>query len=251
MDRSSFYASLRARNSGAFGTSLSQKQVNGCEAILDAAERRGIPLRQLAYILATVYHETAHTMQPIAEYGKGKGRKYGVPAGPYGHVYYGRGLVQLTWLANYERASKELAINLVKYPDDAMQLDVATEILITGMLKGWFTGKKLPDYISGEKVDYTNARRIVNGTDKAALIAGYAKAFETALNTAGYYGALVPNAFTGTQTISRPAEPVPALVVAPEPAKPPTHPVAAPEAPVGLLASLVSILASLFGRKAS
>ncbi len=37
-------------------------------------------------------------MQPIEEYGRGKGRKYGAPAGPYGKIYFGRGYVQLTWL---------------------------------------------------------------------------------------------------------------------------------------------------------
>jgi putative chitinase len=41
--------------------------VNGCNAVLAAME--GCPLSWTAYALATAYHETASTMQPIKEYG--------------------------------------------------------------------------------------------------------------------------------------------------------------------------------------
>lgn len=184
MDRTAFYAALRRRSSGVFGTSLSQGQVNGCETLLDEAEKDGTPLRFLAYILATAYHETACTMQPVREIGKGKGRPYGKPVN--GKVYYGRGYVQLTWLENYQRAAKELAVDLVRYPDDALEPDIAAAILFRGMSEGWFTGKKLSDYINLDKTDYFNARRIVNGTDRAEKIAGYAKAFEAALREAAY-----------------------------------------------------------------
>jgi hypothetical protein len=70
MKRSAFYAALRSRTSGAFGTSLSAQQVAGMEAILAEAEHRSTPLGHLAYILGTTYHETAATMQPIHEQGK-------------------------------------------------------------------------------------------------------------------------------------------------------------------------------------
>lgn len=186
MNRTAFYAALRQRSSTVFGTSLSQGQVNGCETLLSEGEGRGSRLPCLAYVLATAYHETAHTMQPVEEYGKGRGRKYGVPAGPYGKVYYGRGYVQLTWLENYQKAGEKLAINLVKYPEQALKPDIAAEILFAGMEEGWFTGKKLDDYLTVVATDYVGARRIVNGTDKASLIAGYARDFETALKAAGY-----------------------------------------------------------------
>lgn len=191
MDRTAFYAALRSRASTAFGTSLSQKQVDGCETLLHEGESRGSRLPCLAYVLATAYHETAHTMQPIEEYGKGRGRKYGVPAGPYGKVYYGRGYVQLTWLENYQKAGDKLAVNLVKYPEQALKPDIAAEILFTGMEEGWFAGDKagrhtLDRYINVLATDYVGARRIVNGTDKASLIAGYARDFEAALKAAGY-----------------------------------------------------------------
>jgi hypothetical protein len=191
MDRSRFYAALRSRDSGVFGTSLSQKQVNGIDAILNEADKRGTRLPCLAYILATAYHETAHTMQPIEEYGKGKGRKYGAPAGPYGKVYYGRGFVQLTWLENYQKAGEKLSINLVKFPERALELGIATQILFSGMEQGWFAGDSvgrhtLDRYFTAMKTDYAGARRIINGADKANQIGGYALSFEKALTAAGY-----------------------------------------------------------------
>ena len=191
MDRTAFYAALRQRTSGVFGTSLSQGQVDGCEVILNEAERRGTRLPCLAYVLATAYHETAHTMQPIEEYGRGKGRKYGAPAGPYGKVYFGRGYVQLTWLENYQKAGEKLGVNLVKFPEQALKPSVAAEIMFTGMEQGWFAGDKigrhmLDRHLNIAATDYVGARRIINGTDKASLIAGYARAFESALKAAGY-----------------------------------------------------------------
>lgn len=197
MDRTAFYAALRRRSSGVFGTSLSQGQVDGCTAILNEAETEGTPLRFLAYMLATSYHETAATMKPITEYGSRSyfdkydagtkiGRTLGNDQKGDGYKYRGRGFVQLTGRTNYARAAKELAIDLVRYPDDALEPDIAAAILFRGMQEGWFTGRKLSDYINLDKTDYFNARRIVNGTDRAEKIAGYAKAFETALREAAY-----------------------------------------------------------------
>lgn len=182
MDKAIFFSALRKRDSGIFGTSLSQKQVEGIEADLNEAEKRKTPLVWLAYMLATDYHETAGTMQPIAEYGKGKGRKYGVK-GKYGQVPYGRGKVQLTWDFNYEKADKKLGLNgaLLRNFDLALQMPIAVKIMFDGMEHGWFTGKSLGDY-----QDYVPMRRIINGTDKANQIAKYARTFETALRGAGY-----------------------------------------------------------------
>ena len=182
MNRSAFYASLRKRGSGVFGTSLSQTQVEGIEAVLDEAEKRKTPLKWLAYMLATDYHETARTMQPIEEYGRGKGKKYGRP-GKYGQSQHGRGLVQLTWDFNYEKADAKLGLKgaLLQNFNLALRMDFAVRIMFDGMEEGWFTKKKLSDYS-----DYLPMRRIINGTDKADTIAKYAVAFETALRGAGY-----------------------------------------------------------------
>ena len=46
------------------GGRLSQGQVSGTEAIPVEAPRRNLPDEQLAYILATVFHETGGKMQP-------------------------------------------------------------------------------------------------------------------------------------------------------------------------------------------
>lgn len=184
MDRAKFFASVR---SPLFAGKMSEKQVQGVDAILDEAERRGTPLAHLAYMLATAMHETARTMQPIAEYGKGAGRKYGVK-GKYGQVPYGRGYVQLTWDSNYERADRELGLKgaLLRDFNLAMRQDIAAKIMFVGMTEGWFTGKKLADYLAGDKADYVGARRIINGTDKAKTIASHAAVFEKALKAASY-----------------------------------------------------------------
>jgi hypothetical protein len=219
MDRAKFFAAVRAP---LFAGKLAGTQVSGTDAILDEAERRGTPLAHLAYMLATAYHETAHTMQPIAEYGRGKGRKYGV-SGKHGQAPYGRGYVQLTWDVNYERADKELGLKgaLLRNFDLAMRPDIAAKIMFVGMTEGWFTGKKLADYI-GENADYVGARRIINGTDKAEKIAGYAATFEAALRSGGYgYGTTKPT-------------PTPAPAV---PAK------------IGLAALIAKIIAAIFGAK--
>lgn len=173
---------------------LTDKNVKGFDFILAEGKKREIKINDLAYILATVYHETAATMQPIAEYGKGKGRKYGVK-GKYGQVPYGRGYVQLTWDANYEKADKKLNLKgaLLKNFNLALDPKIAVQILFVGMEEGWFTGKKLRDFIdtidepdAQDRLEYEGARKIINGVDKKSLIAGYALVFEKALRAAGY-----------------------------------------------------------------
>lgn len=179
INRFNFFSSVRH---SIFNGKIRNKQVQGLNAILDEWEAQGLTdLRWLAYMLATTYHETAGTMQPIEEYGKGKGRKYGIPDPETGLVYYGRGYVQLTWKANYEIMGNLLDKPLVEAPELALKPDIATQILFEGMIKGMFTGKKLSDYFNSTKEDWINARRIINGTDKATLIAGYANKFYNAL----------------------------------------------------------------------
>ena len=153
--------------------------VDGTEKLLDEGERRTLPMNPLAYVLSTSWHETAATMMPIAEYGKGKGHEYGEPCPQYDNqVAYGRGYVQLTWDYNYEKANSECALNCALLEDFDLALDpvVASNIIFEGMLEGWFTGKKLGDYVNDQVTDYYNARRVVNGTDKADVLAGYARA---------------------------------------------------------------------------
>ena len=129
----------------------------------------------MAYSLATVFHETAQTIQPIEEWGQGAGRPYG-PSG-----YWGRGLVQLTWEGNYRTWSKRLGVDLVGHPDLALTWPVALPILIDGMQIGSFTGKRLMDFFNRSVDDPVNARRIINGTDKSLLISHYHITFLAAL----------------------------------------------------------------------
>ena len=181
MNRAKFFTSVR---SSLFGGKLENSEVAGCEAVINAFEAAGLTNPNwLAYMLATVFHECAGTMQPIGEYGKGKGREYGKPAGPFKQVYYGRGFVQLTWLDNYKRAEAELGQPFVEHPELALDPKHAADIMIKGMTQGWFTGKRLAQYFNS-KNDPVNARRIINGTDKAVLIAGYYEKFLKAINEA-------------------------------------------------------------------
>ena len=183
MNRGIFFDDVRQT---VFRGRMSKSQVDGMEALLDAWENdyASKPRGWLAYMLATAYHETAHTMQPIREYGRGRGRKYSRRDPKTGQVYYGRGYVQLTWKYNYAKATDKLGTDFVNNPDFVMQPKYAAQILYQGSIEGWFTGKKLGDYISGRRKDYRNARRIINGTDRAGLVAGYADSFEEALKRA-------------------------------------------------------------------
>lgn len=191
INRAKFFDSVRA---SLFANKLRVTQVDGMEAILDGWDSRShTDLRWLAYMLATTYHETAKTMQPIEEYGKGAGRPYGKKIKQSGQpyttpdkLYYGRGFVQLTWYENYEKMGKLLSVDLLNRPEIALALDVSTDVLFEGMLKedsnfGDFTGRCLEQYFNDKTEDWVNARKIINGLDKAELIAGYGKKFLEAL----------------------------------------------------------------------
>lgn len=177
-DPAAFFAAVRA----AFGP-LSQSQVDGFNHLLSAM--KAWPVEWAAYGLATVWHETAATMQPIAEYGKGKGRPYGKPGKHNGQVAYGRGYPQLTWDYNYKAVDKGLGLNgaLIQNYEMALDPDISARALVFGMETGLFTGRGLKSYPLGHYTDY---RRIINGTDKAAQIAGYAVKFENALRAGGW-----------------------------------------------------------------
>lgn len=177
-DPAAFFASLRE----AFGP-LSQSQVDGINFKLKAMELW--PVEWAAYGLATSWHETDKKLQPVEEYGKGRGKRYGVPGPHSGQIAYGRGDVQLTWPENYDLMDRELGLNgtLIADYDKALDPDISARIMVRGMEKGLFTGKGLKSYPLG---DYLNYRRIINGTDKAGLIADHARTFEVALRKGGW-----------------------------------------------------------------
>lgn len=151
-------------------------------AIIAEARSAGLTLQQTAYVLATAYWETARSMQPVREayyLGEPKAEKHRKTLRYY--PWYGRGFVQLTWRENYAKASKKIGLDLLADPDRAMIPAAAAQILVLGSKEGWFTGKKLADYINAKGTDYVGARRIINGTDKASEIAAIARQYEAAL----------------------------------------------------------------------
>lgn len=187
-----FFNSIRQ---SLFNGRLTQSQVDGINFKLAAFRSNRITdLRWQAYMLATSYHETDQKMQPIEEYGKGRGRPYGQKLThsrkPYilpDKIYYGRGDVQLTWYENYELMGKLLGIPLLEQPELALQPDISAKIMIEGMTKGKsnrgdFTGVSLETYFNSTKCDPIQARRIINGLDQANKIAGYYDKFLTALS---------------------------------------------------------------------
>lgn len=187
-----------AVRTGILGPALDAQEVSGCEAIITAMT--GCPLSWAAYALATAYHETASTMQPIKELGgpayfrrkydpqganPALARQLGNTVPGDGVKFAGRGYVQLTGRANYAKAGTKIGVDLIANPDLAMQPDIAAKIMRRGMEAGWFTGRSFASYLPNtgpaDRAAFTNARRIINGTDKAAMIAGYALQFQTAL----------------------------------------------------------------------
>jgi SH3-like domain-containing protein len=186
IDRQKFFAAYEA----AFGAITKPERKAGLDKLLAAAEADThiTDIRWLAYMLATVKHECADRWLPIEEFSKGKGLKYGVPVtvtDPQGrqstHVYYGRGYVQLTWDWNYKAMGQALGVPLLYQPELALDPEVAYGIMSHGMRNGSFTGKGLSKYINDAGCDYVNARRIINGTDRAQTIAGYATKLEAIL----------------------------------------------------------------------
>ena len=177
---------------------LTSTQVQGIERLVLKATQCSYDYPEAAYLLATVYHETDKQMQPIMEYGNQKYfSKYDTgalakrlgntpEADGDGHKYRGRGDIQITGYDNYLRFGKLLGVDLVGNPDLALDKDISADIACLGMQRGLFTGV---GFHKGRKVykydvaSYTKARSIINGTDKASTIAGYALIFERALRS--------------------------------------------------------------------
>lgn|SRR5574343_106388 len=173
INRVKFWDSVRS----AFG-SFTQSQVNALNFILDKLDGSEIinRLSWYAYVLATIYWETAQTFLPIIEKGSQaylRGKKY--------FPYIGRGYVQLTWKYNYQKFGELLAIDLVNNPELACDPETAWKILEIGMSKGLFTGKGLSDYLNANVTDFLHARRIINGNDRASEIKTIALKFYEAL----------------------------------------------------------------------
>lgn len=192
INRDKFFDAVRGNP---FGGSLSQRQVDGMNFLLDVWEFYFAQTHPsdgnmfLAYALATAFHETAQTMEPIEEYGRGLSYDYGEPVGPYGQCYYGRGYVQLTWEDNYKKGEERLRdiyhveAPLHRYPHRMLEHETSALVMFDGTMNGWFTGVGMPQFFSTAKgiEDPVEARTVVNGHDKADQIASYYWAFKEAL----------------------------------------------------------------------
>lgn len=138
---------------------------------------------QIAYMLATAKHETgnftiAREQGSAAYFQMYEGRKdIGNTQPGDGHKYIGRGYVQATGRGQYTLWAKKFGIDCVNHPELLEQSQYAVQVLVIGLRDGLDTGRKISQYINGSKQDFYNARRTVNGTDKATLIAGYASAY--------------------------------------------------------------------------
>jgi putative chitinase len=179
---SQFYAPARADNGGL------QNLLNGLQQ-----DEEWNNLNEIAYVLATIKWETMNTFAPIHEVGSlsyfdkyepgtAIGDRLGNTRAGDGFLYRGRGYVQITGRENYTHIGSLLGVDLVNTPDLALEPGIAYRIAANGMRDGWFTGRRLSQYMpAGGSPDYTNARRIINGLDHAADIAAFAQRFATML----------------------------------------------------------------------
>ena len=243
LNRSAFFDAVREKP---FGGRLSQGQVDGMNAILDACPP-DLSTDRLAYCLATPVVETARTMQPIKEYGgasyfrrmydiqgerPAKARELGNLTPGDGALFCGRGYVQLTGRSNYQRATTRLRTlgyltptdDLEKTPDLAMRPDVAAAILFVGMGEGWFTGRKLSDYFTTGRADAVEARRIINGQDRAVEIAADWGKMRTALVQARHSPGAVTTRLPVPPIDVQPIPPASTLPMAPNAGRPPVPP---------------------------
>jgi putative chitinase len=175
------------------------------ERIVNVAQREGLTQEQTAYVLATATHES-HLGRFLEELSSGAQYENRPDLGNNqpgdGVRFKGRGYVQLTGRANYQDWSNRLGVDLVGNPELAENPDIAAEILVRGMRDGTFTGRRLDRYINDTGTDFINARRVVNGTDRASLIAGYAADFNTALAQSSSSSATAAAPTAGSSAVS-------------------------------------------------
>ena len=207
-DYGAFYDFLRGNK--LLGPTISSDEFDGCDTIIRECAAAGWPISWVAYALATAYHETAHTMQPVHERGgaayltrmydingnrPAKAKELGNLSPGDGAKYGGRGYVQLTGKKNYQRATDKLRalgidVDLVATPDRAMEPAIAAATMISGMREGWFTGRDIDDDLPSRGpaalAQFKATRDVINGRDKDDEIAAYAIDFQTGLLRGGY-----------------------------------------------------------------
>lgn len=250
-----------------FDGSLTQPQVDGIKGLLKGFDLVGDKDQDtLAYGLATAFHETGRRMVPVregfaktdagaraavAKLARKRGPKsavarYAQPVGPYGHVYYGRGHVQLTWMNGYRDSSADAGTDLVANPDAMLDPVISARVLFRGLMDGRWNGQGkgvgayegADDHLSDAEA--ADARRTINGKDKALEIARYHRRFYDALDLAGWK----PSAPTAPQ---RPATAPQAPTAAPAPQKPAKAPAGPAIVVGGIIAAAVALVSGGWG----
>jgi len=254
MDREAFFAGLRTP---ALFTRLSQEQVDGINAILDACQKFVVTdQHHVADILAQVFHETGGYMLPIKETvmpshkdknpsdstvisrldaAFARGQLTWVKTPYWRDGWFGRGPIQTTHKRNYQKVGKAIGVDLVKDRNRILDPAIGAASAVVGMRDGLYTGKKLADFNFGKELAAVDGggqfgpRRIVNGVDGTdKKIAAYHRAFYAALTAAGFDGK---------------AAPAPAPIPMPKPA--PAPPVATAKPVTGTAAAAGGIIAAL------
>ena len=186
-----------------FDGAMKPSQVDGLTAILDHWENTSPDAddRHLAYMLGTAHHETGRTMQPVREtfastddkaiaildaaFKAGKLPWVSKPYWPrdaQGKTWLGRGMVQITHVSNYQKLQTLTGIDITTDPNQAMVLSTAIQVMFIGMNVGAFTGKKLSDFFAGPKELWRDARKIINGLERADLVASYAQKYYASIS---------------------------------------------------------------------
>lgn len=260
MNRKAFFDALRG--SAMFPHGFTAEQVKGCEALLNSFMRNKIAdPHHAAHILAHVFHETGSYMLPIKEtvYAShkdknpsdaevirrlnaafAKGQMTWVNTPYWRDGAFGRGPIQITHWANYDKMGRRLGVDLRRNPSLALDPDIGADIAVVGMSEGMFTGKKLADYAfpaSLSTVPDKHPRRIVNGKDGTdSKIKSYHLAFYAALIAAGY----------GLEAPQSPVSAPPVVTAPTAPEHATTLPTNQP-APVPEQHWLVRLFATIFG----
>jgi murein DD-endopeptidase MepM/ murein hydrolase activator NlpD len=160
---------------------LSANAEDSVKLIVAECQRQGVTNpQQIAYILATAQHESDQfkTLEEYADGSAYEGRSdLGNTQPGDGVKFKGRGFVQLTGRVNYDKYSKIVGKDLINNPELLQQdAGLSAFVLVHGMMNGAYTGASLSDYTDASgNVDFNGARAIVNGNDRASLIAGYAQ----------------------------------------------------------------------------
>ena len=226
MNKQDFYAALRS-DKRVFGTSIGTNQVATMEHLIRAIQSHGLSDAQAAYVFATAYHEpgprsrmvpnrenmnyssarqlvrvwpsrfnatnaAAFVNAPQALANKVYNGRLGNRKGTNdGWIYRGGGLDHTTGRENYRKNSAYTGVDLVAHPERILEPAVAADCIVSGMVSGRYTGKKLAHYINDKQTDFINARRIINGASRyerekvEPWVKGYAEAFLSAIEDGG------------------------------------------------------------------